>query len=301
MKNNRFMLVKLMTITLFSLFALISRAQSTKIGVQGLLRKGDGKSVEDGSYAITFRLYDAVTGGTVVWSEVQPQVEVAGGIYSTQLGSANSLSLPFDSDYYLSVQVEDSPEITPRQQLTVAPYALSFKGSGNVFPSSGAIGIGTISPTSGHNLHIKNNSGQASQLIEGSTGSKIDIKKGVTVASIGHHSTISLLEINAGSNNTAIQYNGSDKLVVNGSGITVTGTGTFSDKITANTGTVALGSFSVSQSDINCNNDSNIKYNGTSKLGVRGNGAQIFGHLKVMGTKNYTGAFAFYSYSNGNA
>lgn len=299
MKNNRFMLVKLMTITLFSLFALISRAQSTKIGVQGLLRKGDGKSVEDGSYAITFRLYDAVTGGTVVWSEVQPQVEVVGDIYSTQLGSVNSLSLPFDSDYYLSVQVEDSPEITPRQQLTVAPYALSFKGSGNVFPSSGAIGIGTISPTSGHNLHIKNNSGQASQFIEGWDGSKVDIKKGATVASIGHHSTISLLEINAGSNNTAIQYNGSDKLVVNGSGITVTGTGTFSDKITANTGTVALGSFSVSQSDVNCNNDSNIKYNGTAKLGVRGNGAEIFGHLKVMGTKNYTGAFAYYN-SSGN-
>lgn len=297
MKNNVFTLVRLMSVTLFSMFALASLAQSAKIGVQGILRKGDGKSVEDGNYAITFRLYDVSTGGTALWSEVQSQVEVAGGIYSVQLGSVNSLSLPFDSDYYLSVQVGDSPEITPRQQLTVAPYALSFKGTGNVFPSSGAIGIGTTSPASGSNLHLKNASGVANQLTEGTTGSRVELKKGAATATIGHSSSGTFMEINAGAN-TALQYNGADKLLVTSSGISLTGTGTFTGGVTVSAGTVTAGNFTVSGSDINNQSDTDIKRAGTTMLGIRSNGAIIPGHLNVTGSKNYTGTFAFYNGSN---
>jgi hypothetical protein len=40
---------------------------------------------------MTFRLYDAETGGSLLWSENQ-SVNVTGGIYNVILGSAASLS-----------------------------------------------------------------------------------------------------------------------------------------------------------------------------------------------------------------
>ncbi|MCE2789554.1 MAG: tail fiber domain-containing protein [Saprospiraceae bacterium] len=296
MRNNIYNLIRVMIIVIFYLHAGLLLSQSTKIGVQGTVRKADGNSLDDGKYAMTFRLYDALTGGTVLWSEVQPQVEIAGGIYSTQLGNVNILSLPFDADYFLSVQVDDSPEMTPRQQLTVAPYALSFKGTGNIFPSSGTIGIGTVSPTLGHNLHIKNTSGQANQLVEGSTESKVDLKKGSSTATIGLN-TANFLQLNNGEN-TSIQFNGSDRLVVNSSGISVTGTGTFTSGVTVNSGVVSMGNFTVNGSDINNANDTDIKWGGSTKLGVRSNGTEVFGHLSVSGIKSYASTYAFYNGSN---
>lgn len=301
MKNNIFTLVRLMSVTLFSMFALASLAQSTKIGVQGILRKGDGKSVEDGNYAITFRLYDVATGGTALWSEVQSQVEVAGGIYSVQLGSVNSLSLPFNSDYYLSVQVSDSPEITPRQQLTVAPYALSFKGTGNVFPSSGAIGIGITSPASGSNLHLKNASGVANQLTEGTTGSRVELKKGTATATIGHSSSGSFMEINNGAN-TVMQYNGTEKLVVTSTGVNLTGTGSFSNGLTVSSGTLTLGNISFSGSSIDCPADMDMKFGTSTKLTVNSEGVSISGHLTVAGSWSYYNSdrVAYYANDGGN-
>ncbi len=298
MKNNTLNLIRLVIIALFSLNAGVMLAQSTKIGVQGTVRKSDGNSLEDGSYDMTFRLYDAATGGTVLWSEVQTQVEVAGGIYSTQLGNVNALSLSFDADYFLSVQVEASPEMTPRQQLTVAPYALSFKGSGNVFPSSGVIGIGTTSPTSGHNLHIKNGSGEAKQLIEGSSGAVIEMKKGSVTASIGYAPSSSVLEIK-GTNNTAFQVAGSDRMVVTSTGLSVTGTGTFSNGLTVSSGTSQFNNITFSGNSISCSADLNIRHNGVTKLSITTTDVTMPTHLVVTGTgATYTSASSLAYYAN---
>ncbi|MCE2823763.1 MAG: tail fiber domain-containing protein [Saprospiraceae bacterium] len=298
MKNNTFNLIRLVIIALFSLNAGVMLAQSTKIGVQGTVRKSDGNSLEDGSYDMTFRLYDAATGGTVLWSEEQTQVEVAGGIYSTQLGNVNALSLPFDADYFLSVQIEAAPEMTPRQQLTVAPYALSFKGSGNVFPSSGVIGIGTTSPTSGHNLHIKNGSGEAKQMIEGSSGAVIEMKKGSVTASIGYAPSSSVLEIK-GTNNTAFQVAGSDRMVVTSTGLSVTGTGTFSNGLTVSSGTSQFNNITFSGNSISCSADLNIRHNGVTKLSITTTDVTMPTHLVVTGTgATYTSASSLAYYAN---
>jgi hypothetical protein len=291
-------MIRFIIIAFFYLHAGILLAQSNKIGVQGTLRKSDGNSLEDGEYTMTFRLYNAATGGTVLWSEVQTQVEIAGGLYSTQLGNVNSLALPFDADYYLSVQVEDTPEITPRQQLTSAPYALAFKGSGNIFPSSGAIGIGTTSPSPSSNLHITSNSGAVNQLIEGSSGAKIDLKKGTTTASIGHHPSLSQLEIK-NSDNTAFQVNGTDRLLVTNNGISVTGTGTFTQGIYVPSGAVALGNISIVNSTLNHSNDWYIIRSGTGgpKLSLLQNELRLDGHLQLVSgsQKSYSSPYAWYN------
>ena len=117
----------------------------TKLSVQGVIRLSDGNAIEDGLYPITFKLYDAETGGMELWSETQPTLKVTSGIYSTILGEVTPLDLPFDEFYFLSLTVEGE-ELLPRAPLTSAPYSNSVLGFDNVFTSSGPVGIGTLSP-----------------------------------------------------------------------------------------------------------------------------------------------------------
>jgi hypothetical protein len=113
-------------------------AQQPTLSIQGILKKASGEAVPDGNYNLVFRLYNAPTGGTMLWDEIQSDVEVISGIYSTVLGNTDPLNVPFDQTYYLGVTV-GSTEMTPRIQLTSAPYALALIGSTNQFPSSGLV------------------------------------------------------------------------------------------------------------------------------------------------------------------
>jgi hypothetical protein len=118
----------------------------TKLSVQGVIRLSDGNAVDDGFYSVTFKLYDTLTTGNLLWTEIQPQVKVTSGIYSTILGEVTPLDLTFDEFYFLSLTI-DGEELTPRAPLTSAPYANSMLGFDNVFPSTGNVGIGTLTPT----------------------------------------------------------------------------------------------------------------------------------------------------------
>jgi len=123
----------------FCAFAVPSYAQiNPTLSIQGILKKSNGVAVNDGAYSMTFRLYTVPTGGTALWTEIQPEVEVSSGIYSATLGVVSPLNIPFNQLYYLGVTV-GSTELTPRNPLTTAPYALSLLGQSNQFPSAGAV------------------------------------------------------------------------------------------------------------------------------------------------------------------
>ncbi len=128
---------------LFLLFAVAFNSQihaqiDPTLSIQGILKKSNGVAVEDGNYNLVFKLYTTETGGTAIWFETQPAVEVSNGIYSAVLGVLNPLNVPFNQLYYLGVTV-GSTELTPRILLTSAPYALSLIGLTNKFPSSGIV------------------------------------------------------------------------------------------------------------------------------------------------------------------
>ncbi|MFM8486711.1 MAG: hypothetical protein ACKOCH_10265, partial [Bacteroidota bacterium] len=92
-------------------------AQAT-LSVQGTIQRSFGGAVDDGKYALTFKLYTAATGGTPVWSETQDNIEVIGGVYSALLGEANPLTAGFDQVYYLGIAVDGGAELIPRTRLT---------------------------------------------------------------------------------------------------------------------------------------------------------------------------------------
>ena len=93
------------------------------IRYQGEAVDSQGVSLE-GPYTLTFRLYDAQTGGTTVWEETQPSVPLAGGYFSVLLGQVTPLSVDWSQPLWLSVQVNTDPELAPRQQITSVPLAM---------------------------------------------------------------------------------------------------------------------------------------------------------------------------------
>ncbi|MBU2506377.1 MAG: hypothetical protein KJ799_06595, partial [Bacteroidetes bacterium] len=156
--------------------------------VQGVLRDPLGKTVKDGTYSVTFRLYDAAASGTKLWEETQASMQILHGVVTGELGTVNSLSpVPFDKTYFLGVSVDGGQELEPRFKLTKTPSAMSVQGTNNVFPSHGNIGAGTVTPAAG--LHIKTNASaddllkiESSQTNGGFIKVLADGKMGVNVA-----------------------------------------------------------------------------------------------------------------------
>lgn len=291
-----------MLVILFLSSGSLLSAQGAKLGIQGILKKGDGTSVTDGNYALTFRIYNVAEGGTALWTETQSSVPVNSGQYNAVLGSVTALNLSFSEDYYVGVSVGSTPEMAPRLQLSSAPYALSVRGSTNTIPNTGSVGVGTTSPGSGYQLHLRNTAGNSYQLLEGSTGAGLTFTKGSASATAAIGSSDNILRFNPGANSLVFQRSSTDVAEVNNNGISVAGTGSFSNGLTVSSGTLTLGNISFSGSSIDCPADMNMKYGTSTKLTVNSEGVTIPGHLTVTGSGSYynSGKVAYYANDGGN-
>ncbi len=101
------------------------------ISYQGRITESpSGDPVPDGSYPITFRIYDSAAGGGSLWQETYASVPVTDGLYAVRLGSINPFphDLDFSTPYWLEI-VFGSETLSPRYQLTSAPYALNIADS----------------------------------------------------------------------------------------------------------------------------------------------------------------------------
>lgn len=92
------------------------------IRFQGSLGDPNGIPL-DGTFTLTFRLYDTETGGSLLWQEAQIKT-VEAGLLDVELGSVTPIELSFDKQYWLGVEVESDGEMTPRFKLTAVPYAI---------------------------------------------------------------------------------------------------------------------------------------------------------------------------------
>lgn len=100
------------------------------LAFQGTLRTPSGATKPDGNYGAIMRIYDAKTGGNLLWTEAK-NLAVASGQFQTVLGS--NVALPAnvafsDKSYYLGITLGVDPETTPRYQLSGVPYALALPG-----------------------------------------------------------------------------------------------------------------------------------------------------------------------------
>lgn len=104
------------------------QAVSDYIPVQGRLANASGQAL-DGDYSVTFRLYAAASGGTALCEDSR-SVSVADGLFSTFMRAD---SCPIDGrQLYLSVEVGDDGEMSPRQYIHNVPYAWSLRPEARV-------------------------------------------------------------------------------------------------------------------------------------------------------------------------
>lgn len=94
-----------------------------KINYQGYLTTPNGAPINNASLPMALKIYDVLSGGSPLFSETQ-NVAVSNGVFSVQIGAVSALALNFDRPYFLGVAINGDAEMTPRQPLAAAPYAL---------------------------------------------------------------------------------------------------------------------------------------------------------------------------------
>jgi len=127
----------IIVVTIMAFITLLFMVSSSEaeiphlIRFQGKLVDADGEPLNDDRCRITFRIYDADDGGSLVWDETHQEVSVTNGVFTVLLGSIDPdrdpLDLSFDENYWLSMEVERDGEMAPRQQITSAGYAYHAK------------------------------------------------------------------------------------------------------------------------------------------------------------------------------
>jgi DNA-binding beta-propeller fold protein YncE len=94
----------------------------TRITYQGRVAPID--TTLGGTADLVFTIYDAASGGNVLWTESHPATPLTNGLFSVELGSSNPVN-PGDlvKDSYLSISV-NGQYLSPREKLTSAAYAI---------------------------------------------------------------------------------------------------------------------------------------------------------------------------------
>jgi hypothetical protein len=93
-----------------------------KINYQGLLTDSDDGEPLVGTYDLTFRIYDASSGGDLLWSEMGSVTTDKFGVFSALIGSSVPLDISFEGPCWLEIVVEGET-LGPRRELASVPYA----------------------------------------------------------------------------------------------------------------------------------------------------------------------------------
>jgi hypothetical protein len=99
------------------------------IAYQGRITDIDFPLGADGELEMTFLIFDALTGGNLLWSETQPGVAVAGGMYRINLVEAEPIEFSAlkGRNAYLEARIF-GVALAPRKRIVSAPFALKAEG-----------------------------------------------------------------------------------------------------------------------------------------------------------------------------
>jgi len=145
----------------------IALATPNSLNIQGKLTDTSDK-LKTGTFNFSFRIYDNFTNGTNLYETNITATADSRGVYDAIL---NNIDLPFDVQYFMSLEIDNDGEMSPRVNLTSVPYSftsnksralntsrdvfvndnVNLTAAGNIFASgnltiSQRVGIGTSSP-----------------------------------------------------------------------------------------------------------------------------------------------------------
>ncbi len=199
------------------------------LSYQGILSDTLGTPKPDGLYAITFRLYDAPSGGTLLWVETQ-SLQVRRGLFSAVLGSQTPFpsSLAFERQYWLGIQVSPEPELLPRIALSAVGYSLN---SLRADTARVALNAGIFADSARIAGTVPNNSITAAKIASGQVVKSLNglrdaitlrAQGGATITSSGDTITINAGSGGGGTGVQGLQNTNNTLDIINPSGPTVT-------------------------------------------------------------------------------
>jgi hypothetical protein len=271
--------------TLFGTAAPADATINRQISFQGKLTNTDGTNVTDGNFSIRFRIYTspaadgaaACSANSCMWEETQATVAVSGGIFQVALGSGTALpgSVDFNnSGLYLGVKVGSDAEMTPRIQLTAAPYAFNsdtldgLDSSAFVQLAAGNLNIGSGTITSGAVNGLSLAQAADGFTVAGGTTSRTLTVQGANIT-IG--STIQ--PTSAGALN--VRSNGANALNLDAGGAAAINIGTTVTSVTA----INIG---------NATSNPNISFTGSGTFGTTTGANTLNGNVTVASGRTLT-------------
>jgi hypothetical protein len=138
--SNKLSLKYFTVISLLYVIFLMPAAYAIPMTVnyQGYITSTEKIPLNDISINITFKFYDSLTGGNVLWTEEHQLVPVNQGIYHVILGKKKSLEqIILSNKLYLGISIENDPEMTPREELSSVLF--SFRAAVAATVDIGAI------------------------------------------------------------------------------------------------------------------------------------------------------------------
>jgi hypothetical protein len=110
-------------------------SRSSYIPIQGKLTDAAGNPL-DGSYDLTFRIYDIFVNGTAKCTSSIPEVTVENGLFVAYLDLSGCSAID-GRQLYLGIQVGSDPEMTPRSFIDNVPYAWTLRPGANISATIG--------------------------------------------------------------------------------------------------------------------------------------------------------------------
>jgi len=146
----------------------------------------------NGYYNITFRIYDAETEGNLLWEDLHDNLQVTNGVVNVLLG----IDLPFDVEYWLSTEIGNDGEMSPRQPITSVGYSYTAefakKGGTVAYANHGEISASTSSKLS---IHLEDTPSSVKLYIWGELASGGSYPNDVTVEIDDRDKTSSALSL----------------------------------------------------------------------------------------------------------
>jgi hypothetical protein len=147
MMNRVMLTLALLVLTVCGALAQTITPVPSLMNFQGRLARPDGTPVADGTYTLTFRIYDAPMEGSLRWEE-QSSISVRNGVAAALLGSITPLSdTIFNNTVWLEIQIGTAAPLMPRQRISAVAYA--FKA--NTVPDNSITGAkiadGSLTPS----------------------------------------------------------------------------------------------------------------------------------------------------------
>jgi len=132
----RRLLKTLLLLVVFSMGCVFA-AVPDSMNFQGKLTDLSGVAIE-GSYSVTFSIYNVPSGGSSLWSETHGSVIIDHGLFDVILGSVTSLTLDFSVPYWVEISVAGET-LTPRLPLTSSPYSFRAAIADSVSGGGGTV------------------------------------------------------------------------------------------------------------------------------------------------------------------